>query len=145
MKPARYAIHEHRVVGEVLISFATDGRMSDESMNAMLNDMRTKPIKKFLGTDIGGVEVTSVQRAAGAELVREKGISVVVVTDERIMRGVVTALSWLGANIKSYSWTTLEDAVRHLGVNSSQEREIVDTVLAMRRSCEAKAKARAQS
>lgn len=119
--------------------------MSDESMNAMLNDMRTKPIKKFLGTDIGGVEVTSVQRAAGAELVREKGISVVVVTDERIMRGVVTALSWLGANIKSYSWTTLEDAVRHLGVNSSQEREIVDTVLAMRRSCEAKAKARAQS
>lgn len=142
MTTDKEAMHQHRVVGDVLVSFATDGRVPDENMDAMLEDLRSKPITKFLGTDTGGVEVTSVQRASGAEIVREKGIFVVIVTDDRLMRGVATALSWLGANIKSYSWAKLDDAIEQLDLTEEAAKEILATVLSLKEVCESKAEAR---
>lgn len=138
----KLAIHEYKIVGDVMVSFAMDGRMAEGSMEAMYEEIRNKPITKFLGTDTGGVEVTSVQRAVGAEVVREKGVKVAVVTDERLMRGIVTALSWLGANIKSFDWNNVKEAIKYLQVDPKLEDDVFNTALALKRSCEAKAKLR---
>ena len=44
-----------------------------------------------------------------------------VVTNQALIRGVVTAFSWLGANIKAFSSTRLEAAIAHIDAELTPE------------------------
>jgi hypothetical protein len=79
--------------------------------------------------------ITATQRKAAADVMTAKSLNSVVVTSNRLTRGILTALSWLGAKVKGFNWDTLESAleliddpsvrnsVRELAVEF-QEREI---------------------
>lgn len=142
MATPKKAVHRFEVVGEVLISFSMDGVISVDSMNLVFDQLRSGKIKTFLATDQGGVEVTSIQRAESAKIVKEMGISIVIITDERIIRGVVTAMSWLGANIKAFSWSDIDKAVTHLQVGADEADRIRKTIFKLRQSGEEEAKKR---
>jgi hypothetical protein len=43
-------------------------------------------------------------------------VQVVIITDDVLVRGVVTAVSWLGANVKSFAWKDIDRAFARLGV-----------------------------
>ena len=93
------------VSDRVLISLTQSGPISDARWKQFLDDFRSSGVQYVLGTSVGSVDVNSVQRKSVAELLKGKRIA--VVTDHRIARGIVTALGWLGLDIKSFDWPSL--------------------------------------
>jgi hypothetical protein len=120
----------------VIIMCSTSGKVPAEAWNHFIKEFRTGEINKFLSLSIGMTDVNSTQRAEGVQIAKEKNCTVSVVTDERLMRGLVTAASWLGANVKAFAWDQLEDAVKHFGLSSALETRVLDTARALRRQCE---------
>jgi hypothetical protein len=128
----KYASHSWVIAGNVLVAFTTGGVMPDDVWNAMMVDLVTKPIIGYLGTSIGVVEVSSVQRRLGAESTKKRGLPSAIVTEETLVRGLVTAASWLGAKIKAFTWQELEQAVQYLGVPKSKEEIVISAVMKLK-------------
>jgi hypothetical protein len=121
-------------VGELVVSFTGGGVLLDQDWDALILDMKTKPVKGYLATNYGSIEVSSVQRQRFAENWKVKKFPVAVVTNERLVRGLVTATSWLGVNIKAFDWTDLRVAVRHLGATES-EAEVLRVIQTLMQQC----------
>lgn len=64
----------------------------------------------------GGGPDTLQRRDLEAVTQRHEG-PVSVVTTSRVARGIVTALGWLGTNIKSFDPRSVDDAMRFLGLD----------------------------
>lgn len=116
------------VVGEVMVVHTTEGRIADEQWNAFVRDIQTKPVHKMLGASTGSTDVTSTQRKLVSEVLASKKVSSVVVTDDRLVRGLATAASWFGVNIKSFSWAEVDKCIKELGVPADQGSLIVTTL-----------------
>lgn len=128
----KYAKLKWAVSNDVLVSFATQGVLEAKASDEVVHVLSTKPIRKYLVTTGGPGEMTSVQRTQIADVLSKKKISVVVVTDETIVRHFVTALSWLGVDIKSFPWKDLRQAVQHLGMFGIHEERLVKVVRDLR-------------
>jgi hypothetical protein len=120
------------VVGDVMVSLNVPGPSPDEPWQAFTKDFVTRRVTRYLGTAVGVVEVTSLQRKLISGVLIERRIPVAAVSDEKIVRGLVTAVSWLGVNIKAFSWTDLTDAVKHLQVSPLYQEKVVAAALQMR-------------
>lgn len=115
------------IVGDrLLISLTQAGPIPDARWQHFLRDLRESRVPYVLGTSVGSVDVNSVQRKSVAELLKGKRIA--VVTDHRVARGIVTALGWLGLDIKSFSWSQLTQSVDYLGVEGIKTDDIVAVV-----------------
>ena len=68
--------------------------------------------------------ISSTQRKGASDAVKSRNLPVIVLTNSRITRGVVTALNWLGANIGAYSWASLNAALKSLEVDPKVEEEL---------------------
>lgn len=131
MRPARTAM-KLTVIGDLLLSVSTAGSedggvLSDADMKEFLRNLRHAPITKYVAGMYGTFKSSSVQRKEGSELVKSRGIATAVVTDDRIVRGFVTAMSWLGAKVSAFSWAEREAALKHLGVEGSQAQLALST------------------
>ena len=122
-------------VGDVLIVCSTSGTMPEQGYDQLMKAAQSAPIKKMIALNAGTTEVNSVQRKQAAELNKAKGLNCAVVTDDRLVRGIVTAVSWLGGNLKPFSWSNLRDAVRYLKVSPNVEEEIVNRCLRLKDEC----------
>jgi hypothetical protein len=132
----KQAFLEWVVVSDVMVSVATAGIMPQDAWDRMIIELKTRPIKKILATSLGTTDVDSLKRKVGTEVVKSKGIQVVIVTDDRLVRGLVTAASWLGANITSFSWSEMKQAVQYLQVPGHLEEQIHDAALKLRKAAE---------
>lgn len=117
-------VHTWTVVGDVLISVTTAGPVLDSQWNAWMKDLETKGLKKCIGATIGATELSSLQRKRASEIARDKNIRVAAITDDALVRGIVTAASWFGANIKAYPWTNIPGALKFLEVESPTDQQI---------------------
>lgn len=122
------------IEGNLMVNCSTAGEMIPERWREYINELREKRITKVLGLNLGSVALTSVQRREVGNLVQEQGIISAVVTDDKMIRGVVTAISWFGGNIKAYSWDELKEAVKFLGV--TPEERIVGIAHRLKRECQ---------
>lgn len=120
--PQSWAIMSNRV----LISLTQAGPIPEARWKQFLDDFRASGVQYVLGTSVGSVDVNSVQRKSVSELLKGKRIA--VVTDHRIARGIVTALGWLGLDIKSFDWPSLTVAVDYLGIEGIETKDIVAAV-----------------
>ncbi len=75
-----------------------------------------------------------MQRKKGVDAAKEKGIRVAVVTDERLVRGIVTAASWFGTDIQAFDWSHLRDAIDFLQVQTELKDYVERTCEDLRRS-----------
>lgn len=114
------ATHVWEVVGDVLISLTTAGLIPDDQWKGWLKALQSKPVRKCIGATFGATEITSLMRKEASETSKQRGIKVAVVTDESLVRGIVTAASWLGAPINSFSWANFDDATKWLDVPAVQ-------------------------
>jgi hypothetical protein len=130
------AVMKWTVVADVFIHHTTAGPIPDSVYDLFVKDLKSKPYTKFLGSSTGAAEVTSLQRKSASEALRARNIPSAVITDERLVRGIVTAASWLGVNIKSFSWTEARDAIKHLGVAREHEDRVLDALTALRTGTE---------
>jgi hypothetical protein len=124
---AKQGHHQWTVVDDVFITF-TMGTFDASLWDPFVEDLKRKQFSKMLCTSLGKVEVTSLQRKAAAEAVKVKGTELAVVTDEAIVRGLVTAASWVGVKVKAFSWADLDKALRHLQVPDSSAGRVIRAV-----------------
>ncbi len=112
------------VVGDVLLTRAVAGSISDAQWFGMLDDMRRPEVRAIFSLSFGATGVSAVQRKAAADVMQSKDIPAIVIADSRITRGVLTAVSWLGANIQSFSWSRVDDALARLDTNPELKEEL---------------------
>jgi len=123
-------------LGDLMIVCRTEGVTPNESWDAFMKDMKTKPIAECSSLSIiGAGELTSVQRTTATEILKKRGIIMAVVRDEQLVRGMVTAASWMGAKIKAFSWTGLDDALDYLKVSPEMADRVKGIVNSLRRAC----------
>jgi hypothetical protein len=133
MQPAKLT---WKVVSRVLVAHATEGPVDNGLYNRFVEDMRTQDIKAYLAGTTGSAELTSVQRKAASEVLKDRGIRTFIVTDSRIVRGIVTAASWLGVNAQSFSWNEIDSAVAAIGdilnLDPAERQSVLRTVNELR-------------
>ena len=130
------ALFKWTELGNLMVGYSTEGQIPDDVWRRFIHDLKTKSFTKYLGASVGYLEVTSIQRKQVAEALKGKSVSLAVVTDEKLVRGIVTAASWLGINVKSFSWAEMNDAFNYLGVPSYLQGRATDAIEELRRECE---------
>lgn len=121
-------------VGEVLIGYGKAGKVSDQQWDDWVNALKAPEVTRVLNIADGSPEVNSVQRAKANEVIKQRQLVVAVVTDEVLLRGMVTAASWFVGNaIKAFSAKQISDAIAFLGARE-HEALIIEKLEAIRDS-----------
>lgn len=128
----RMSYHQWKHVGGVVAAFTSEGVMPDDAWAAMCRDLATLPIRGYIGCTTGPVDVSSMQRKMGVDTMSARDLPTAVVSESRVIIGLVTAASWLGAKIKAFSWKELQAATKYLGASPSEQVEIVAAINHMR-------------
>jgi hypothetical protein len=121
-------ISRWEVVGDLLISVTRSGVITDPDWESFMKELRTQPVTNYFAGTLGKAETTSTQRKQAADVLKAKGIRTAAVTDDTFTRGIVTAVSWLGANVAAFAWSDIDGALKYLNVTepvASQARAIV--------------------
>jgi hypothetical protein len=135
------AVQKWSILQDLYISVATPGEVSDEDWKVFLQAVREHPaITKCLFANLGKVEATSLQRKQGAELFKSRNIRAAVITDDTFVRGLVTAVNWLGANVNAFSWSDTKNALKYLGTVGSAAERAHDVLTKLRAEAEAAAR-----
>ncbi len=132
---SKRAVMKWQTVGPVMISCSGEGKMDDALWKPFAKDLETKSITKFLQGVVGSVEVSSLQRKLVVDILRAHKISSVVVTDDSFVRGMITAASWLGADIKGYAWAELPKAIEQLESSPELRERMLLTMESLRLAC----------
>lgn len=126
---------------EWMLGVSTPGVIRDEVWSKFLEDLAAEDYKHYIGCSIGILEVSAVQRKQAAQALRHNKVAVAVITDDVLVRGVVTAASWLGANTKSFAWKDFDRALQRFDL-SDHKSEIMQVVNDLRAECLEEAEAR---
>lgn len=126
------ASHEWQRVGSVLITFTVTGWIDDSVFDAYLKALADPEVRLVLSVAEGSNSLTATQRRSAADLLKTRKMPAIVVTDDRVTRGILTAISWLGANVSGYSWTSLKDAIERTGESPENQQQLYDLAMAFR-------------
>jgi hypothetical protein len=102
--------------GDVMVNVNTAGNIGDELWDRFVEQLGGFDYKCYIGASLGILELSAAQRKHAASALRTNGVQVVIITDDVLVRGVVTAVSWLGANVKSFAWKDIDRALARLSV-----------------------------
>lgn len=130
------AVYKWQREDHVMLVCAGPGTMPDDIWAKYISDFTAWPVTRVLGLNLGTLSMTSVQRKQASDTTKSKGVAPVVVTDDRITRGLITAMSWLGADIKAFPWTEISAAIRALGLDTDLERRVTSKAQELRAACE---------
>ena len=72
--------------------------------------------------------INAAQRADVAAFMKDTGISIAVVTDSALIRGVALAVAFLGVQVRAFSPAQLDSALAFLVVPPSRQAEITRRV-----------------
>lgn len=128
----RMAFHQWKHVGGVVAAFTSEGVMPDDAWEAMIRDLATLPIRGYIGCSEGAVHVSSMQRKMGVDTMSARDLPTAIVSESRVVIGLVTAASWLGAKIKAFGWKDIQMAAKYLGASPVEQVEIVAAINHMR-------------
>ena len=113
------------IPGLVAVTVNTDQTPSDEDWDAYIVDMiPAAPKLKGVLVYSESAGPTAPQRARVNEAYKKAGtdIRTAIMSGSRLVRGVVTAMSWtLADNIKAFSTTDYDSAVKFLGLSSDEQ------------------------
>lgn len=131
------------VQGNLMVSFYDPGPIDDETWQDYCDTVASQQVLKVLATSVGAVEVSAPQRKSMSQALKtEPRVSVSVVTDEAIVRGLMIAVSWLGrVDVKAFPWHKVAAAYQHLGPSGINEKETLDLVDSVRRRVEGREEA----
>ncbi|NVB36895.1 hypothetical protein G6O69_03575 [Pseudenhygromyxa sp. WMMC2535] len=85
-----------------------------------------------VGVSQGAVSLSSTQRKRVADALAKSGGKSVVLTDDRMVRGIATAVSWLGINVVAFRWSQLDEAMTATGAPPAIADEMAKSILEFR-------------
>jgi hypothetical protein len=121
-----------KIVDDVMVSLGTHGAMPDDEWKRCVTDLEVRPIKKWLVTVLGTFEVNSMQRKLGIDAINRRRVHLAVVSEDRVVRGLVTAASWFGVDVKPFPWTDLDQAIKHLQIGPPLYGHVFEAVQQLR-------------
>jgi hypothetical protein len=126
------------VVGDLMVSFFPPGPIAQDVWQDYCDTIASEVVLRVLATSVGVVEVDVGQRKqVNLALKTPPQAVVAVVTDEAIVRGLMTATAWLGrVNVRAFPWHKVEDAHRYLAPTGIDEQATLDLVAAVRSRAE---------
>ncbi len=91
-------------------------------------DQQGKSVVSLVVTEGGGPN--TVQRTDMNEALLKDGgsFSTAVVTESRVARGIVTAMSWFNSGIRAFAPKQLDDAIGYLGLDPREHAEVLETL-----------------
>lgn len=98
---------------------APDDATWELAMKETAKQLATHPTKfaQLVVTDGGAPSAT--QRKRLAEATREARYPLVVINTNPLIRGVITAISWMNPGIKAFAPNKFKDAVAHVGCSDA--------------------------
>lgn len=104
--------HDWHQYGDVIMTFTRGGEVSDALWDEFVAYIEQAQARVLLAvTSIDMATMSATQRKKGAEALKNKNLTAIVITDSRIARGILTAVSWLGADVKPIPWSSLDTAL----------------------------------
>lgn len=130
------------VVGDLMVSFHPPGPIPTDDFTDYCDTIASASVHKVLSTSIGAVEVDSAQRRQmNLALRASPRTAAAIVTDEAIVRGLMTATAWLGrVDLRAFPWHKVADAYRYLAPTGCDEKQALDLVDVVRRRVEDRAR-----
>jgi hypothetical protein len=83
------------------MSLTREGAVPNEHWQRYLEDLRRSTTKVVLGFGIGAMSVSSKQRRQAALALHDKRVAAVL--NSSVARGIATAFSWLGLQLRSFA------------------------------------------
>jgi hypothetical protein len=94
-------------------------------------------LKTLILTEGGGP--STKQRGQMNEALQGSTPIIALCTDSKVVRGIVTAISWFNSNIKAFPREQTQAALAYLSVNDQQAKYILDRIPALENGITAKA------
>jgi hypothetical protein len=106
--------HTWVVYGDLVMSLTREGQVPDRHWELYTEDLRRSTIRVVLGLGVGAMSVNSRQRRSAALALHDKRVAAVL--NSSVARGIATAFSWLGLQLRSFSFseTQVLDAFSYL-------------------------------
>jgi hypothetical protein len=118
--------HRWKTIDDVIVSCTIPGRVPDAVWDAFLTDIASLRPRYCLVLCLGRVEVDAAQRRRSTLTVMRTRTAVVVLTDNRMTRGLAMAVAWFGAKLDAYPWAELERAVEGMEVAASTRQQLLE-------------------
>jgi hypothetical protein len=116
--------------GDLLIAFNRPEPIPDDLFETFVRSVSRKAPTKLLATSTGPASIAGHQRKRFAELFRHCKVS--AVSDHRVTRGIITAMGWLGLQIRAASWDNLREAIDYLEPNGTTAADVQALTLKLR-------------
>ncbi len=125
-------VHEWIILDDLVVTITRAGDSDDSVWREFAKDLETKKVTKCLGGALSNASLTSVQRKIVAEAMKKNNVKVAAVSDDRLVRGVITAVSWLGVDIKAFDWSQVREAALYLSVPEVKIERAVEALLRLK-------------
>lgn len=127
------APQDWRIFNDIIVSLTSHGEVEDQVWDEYLSILETgqiKPILSLSADDIAGM--SAVHRKRAAEAIKMHSFRTIVVMDSRATRGILTAVSWLGAKIHAFSWHNIELAIEQTSPDPDVKKNLTEIALQFR-------------
>jgi len=100
---------------------------NDREWDESLEAMAAAQIKKLIVVlaDSGQVHMSSARRKRTAEVMKTLGCKQVVLTNHSLSRGLITAMAWLGSDVRAFHPRDIAKAKEYLALTAG-ERAFAD-------------------
>lgn len=102
--------HDWETVDDIIVAVTAPGDIDSQVWTRYVGDLKQPHANYVLSLVRGAVSIDAVKRNEAASTVKDNNLQVIVITESRLTRGVLTAVAWMGANITALSWNDLEKA-----------------------------------
>lgn len=109
--------HSWVVYGDLVMSVTREGQVPEEHWDLYIQDLRRPTTKVVLGYGVGAMQVTSRQRRSAALALHDKRVAAVL--NSSVARGIATAFSWLGLQLRSFAFTESQVLDAFIYLNSA--------------------------
>jgi hypothetical protein len=120
------------IIDDVVVSLTRSGQAEDSVWREFAQEIDAAHVTKCLGGALANASLTSVQRKIVADALKRNNVKVAAITDDRLVRGVITAVSWLGVNIKSFEWSQILEAAHFLEIPEHKTRLLTEALLRLK-------------
>jgi len=120
-------------VDDVVVSCSV-GNVMPEDIDRLLESLLAAETHVYIAGASGDVGIDSASRNRLFDTLKKHSIRVIGVTDSKLVKGILTAASWMGVQVRGLSWADLASEKSDPALRDSSLRCLLD----MRRRCEDK-------
>jgi hypothetical protein len=126
----------YKLVGQVLVTLHTEKSPDDQEWEPYFRFSTTLPptCRRMLVISRGGGPNAKQRKYVNEAYTKDVKMTVAVVNDSTMVRGIVTALGWFNSHIKPFPYTDtgLEDAFKYLDIQGKEAGHLLAEIRKMK-------------